>query len=140
MVAAHAAPYAGRVLLIGSSMGASACLLHCHLGSRAIAFAPRVDLAASHGAYVPEAARSGGLAHTRSSLRRMDGVAKVHVGRCNYVDVAQVESVRDEASVEVHAHATFHHNVPAYLEREGRLVPMIKRECVELLLKSRTQS
>ena len=132
LVARHAAGYQ-HVLLIGSSMGASAALLHAHLGSRAIAFAPRVDLSASHGAYVPDGARAAGLAHTRRSLRALRGHADVHVGRCNYVDVAQVAPIAHEASVRVHTHNTYHHNVPAYLEREGRLGPMVKAACVELL-------
>ena len=50
-----------------------------------------------------------------------------------HVDVAQVAPIAHEASVRVHTHNTYHHNVPAYLEREGRLGPMVKAACVELL-------
>ena len=137
LVSRHARHYT-RVLLVGSSMGASAALLHAHLGCRALAFAPRVDLGASHGAYVPEAARHAGLRHTLASLGRLEGVASVHVGRGNYVDVAQVQAVAHCPSVRLVQHATFHHNVPAFLEREGLLVPLIKSEIVELLVNERT--
>ena len=30
-------------------------------------------------------------------------------------------------------HPTFHHNVPMFLEREDELVPLLKRELLELL-------
>ena len=50
------------------------------------------------------------------------------------VDVAQVRSVAHLSSVRVVQHATFHHNVPAYLEREGLLVPMVRSEVVGLVL------
>ena len=125
-----------RVLLIGSSMGASACLHHCDLASRAIAFAPRVDLSASHGAYIPSAARDTGLQRTLGALTRLHakgGTCTVHAGRTNYVDTAQVAHVAHMPSVVVEAWPTFHHNVPAFLEREGRLVPLIKRELAALL-------
>ena len=68
------------------------------------------------------------------SAEQLVGVACVHVGRCNYVDVSQVEIVRHVPTVRVTEHATFHHNVPAFLEREGLLLPMIRAACVELLL------
>ena len=123
-----------RVLLIGSSMGASACLQHAYLGHRAIAFAPRIDLSASHGTYIPLGARTSGLERTRRSLTKMGGTACVHCGRSNYVDLAQVEHVRDLPKLQVRAWPTFHHNVPAWLEKEGRLVPLIKQELVRLLL------
>ena len=63
----------------------------------------------------------------------MAGTASVHVGRCNYVDKAQVEHVRGLPSLCVVEHPTYHHNVPAFLEREGLLVPMIKAEVMALL-------
>jgi acyl-CoA synthetase (AMP-forming)/AMP-acid ligase II/Leucine-rich repeat (LRR) protein len=135
LVRHHAAHYKA-VLLLGSSMGASACLHHCDLASRAIAFAPRVDLSASHGAYIPKRAREAGLQRTMSALTNLHargGVCTVHAGRTNYVDTAQVAHVAHMPSVAVEAWPTFHHNVPAFLEREGRLVPLIKRELVALL-------
>jgi hypothetical protein len=36
-------------------------------------------------------------------------------------------------AVVVVEHDTFHHNVPMHLEREGLLVPLLKRELVELV-------
>ena len=117
-------------------MGASACLHHCDLASRAVAFAPRVDLSASHGAYIPQGAREAGLQRTTSALNNLHahgGVCTLHAGRTNYVDMAQVTHVAHMPSVAVEAWPTFHHNVPAFLEREGRLVPLIKRELAALL-------
>ena len=133
LVRSYASKYE-HVLLIGSSMGASACLLHAHLGSRAIAFAPRIDLSASHGVYVPEATRKAGLKHTLDSLEKVKGIASVHCGRGNFVDKAQVEHVRGCKSVRVVEHPTFHHNVPAFLERAGVLVALIRRELLEILV------
>ena len=36
-------------------------------------------------------------------------------------------------SVAVVEHDTFHHNVPMFLEREGGLVPLLKRTLLALL-------
>ena len=104
------------------------------MGSRAIAFAPRIDLSASHGVYVPEATRKAGLKHTLDSLEKVKGIASVHCGRGNFVDKAQVEHVRGCKSVRVVEHPTFHHNVPAFLERAGVLVALIRRELLEILV------
>ena len=57
----------------------------------------------------------------------------MHVGRCNYVDVAQVETIAREPNVHVHRHATFHHNVPQFLQQQGELVPLLKDEMLRVL-------
>ena len=50
----HAAPYGRhRVLAIGSSMGATACLQHAGLAAHVLSFAPRIDLVLSHGTHRP---------------------------------------------------------------------------------------
>ena len=62
----------------------------------------------------------------------------VHVGRQNAVDVMQADTVRGLATVV--EHETFHHNVPMHLERDGALVPLLKRELLELMLRLRRSS
>ena len=64
-----------------------------------------------------------------------DSVA-VHVGMGNHVDMAQVDAVPNKPSVHVVAHETFHHNVPAYLEGLGELMPLLKAEALDVLRKT----
>ena len=121
--------------MVGSSMGATACLQHADLATRALAFAPRVDLDLSHGAFVPPPARAAGLAAIHRSLAALPArTVAVHCGGGNYVDVAQVAVVRDAPSVAVVEHETYHHNVPQFLEGEGELVPLLRSEVARLLL------
>ena len=115
-------------------MGATAALQHAALAARALSFAPRVDLSLSHGSFVPAPVRTAcvtAIAQAVASAAR-ESVA-VHVGTGNHVDMAQVESVPAAASVDVVSHETFHHNVPAYLEAMGELVPLLKAEALRVL-------
>ena len=126
--------YAGRVLIVGSSMGATAALQHCSLAARTLSFAPRVDLALSHGSFVPVAARAACLeAVANATAKSCPGSVVVHVGTGNHVDMAQAATVRDAPNVRVVEHETFHHNVPAYLEGEGELVSLLKAEILSVL-------
>ena len=135
LVTPHAQQYPNRVLMVGSSMGATACLQHAALATRALAFAPRIDLELSHGAFVPQTTRAESLAAIRRSLECLPPAAVgVHCGGGNFVDMAQVATVRDAASVVVVEHATFHHNVPAFLEGQSELVPLLRGEVARLLL------
>lgn len=61
-------------------------------------------------------------------------VISVHVGGENLEDVLQVERVEQIEGVHVVHHPTFHHNVPMFLEREGALVPLFKKEVLALML------
>jgi hypothetical protein len=133
LVQRHARHYS-RVLLVGSSMGASAALQHARLARRVIAFAPRIDLTKSHGKYVPEAVRAASLEHTFRALETMRGSAAVHVGRGNYVDLAQVRVIEHLPSVSMQEHDTYHHNVPQYMQQQGTLGAWLKDELVALLL------
>ena len=135
LVRTHTRQYE-RVLILGSSMGASAALQHAHLGQRTLAFGPRIDLNASHGTYVPAGAREGALLHTREVLRTMKGTATVHVGRTNFVDVAQTRHVEGLGQCTITTHDTYHHNVPQFLQQQGLLGAMIKAEVLELLLRA----
>ena len=122
-----------RVLIVGSSMGGTAALMHAHLARRTLAFGPRVDLRRTHGAYVPDSAKAACTDAVMRSLRAVapGGRVAVHVGRQNAVDVMQADTVRGLATVV--EHETFHHNVPMHLERDGALVPLLKLELLELL-------
>ena len=132
--------YDGRVLIVGSSMGATAALQHAALAARALAFAPRVDLALSHGSFVPGSSREACLkAITHSTITSPAGSIVVHVGTGNHVDMAQVATVRQAPAVHVVEHETFHHNVPAHLEGQGELVPMLKAEALHVLRTSMAQ-
>ena len=124
-----------HVLAVGSSMGATACLQHARLATRAVAFAPRVDLSLSHGSFVPPPTRAACL---DAIHRALDGCAPaavtVHVGSGNHVDVAQVACLRPSApSLRVVGHDTFHHNVPQLLQQQGALVPLLKDEVLRAL-------
>lgn len=133
IVREHADGYA-RVFMVGSSMGATAALMHAHLAHRCLAFGPRVDLRRTHGSYVPDCAKRACSDAVDRSLRGLGGASvAVHVGRQNAVDVMQADVVRGLEHVTVVEHETFHHNVPMYLEREGGLVPLLKSELLELL-------
>ena len=172
LIDAHAAWYE-RVLMLGSSMGATAALQHAHRAARVLAFGPRVDLRRSHGSFVPVAAKhacaqaidraletaleavhareqaSGGgtakggtgiggigsIGGTGTGTRGGTGVGRVavHVGSGNLEDMTQAARVRGRRAVVVVEHDTFHHNVPMHLEREGLLVPLLKRELFELV-------
>ena len=61
----------------------------------------------------------------------------VHVGAGNLEDVLQAEhacKMAPPGAIKVIRHDTFHHNIPMFLEREQKLVPLFKRELMELLL------
>ncbi|EOD05434.1 hypothetical protein EMIHUDRAFT_199173 [Emiliania huxleyi CCMP1516] len=45
----------------------------------------------------------------------------------------QARLVAHAPGLALHEHDTFHHNVPMFLEREGLLVPLLKRELLALL-------
>jgi len=133
LIARHASRYA-RVLMVGSSMGGTAALTHSALAHRVLAFGPRVDLTHTHGSYVDTGARRACMDRIHATLGRDMGLkVTVHVGSGNLEDVLQAGRVEGHG-VTVTAHDTFHHNVPMYLQREGRLVPLIKRTLVALLL------
>ena len=140
-------------------MGGTAALLHAHLGHRAVSFGarvdlrltcpgsvqevsrkcligPRVDLDLTHGAHVPAEPRRACTARVRHALAVMHargGRAAVHVGAGNAVDMMQARLVTHALGLALHEHDTFHHNVPMFLEREGLLVPLLKRELLALL-------
>ena len=174
-----------RVLMLGSSMGATAALVHAPLAHRVLAFGPRVSLERTHGSFLPAAARAECTRSVRAALHALStrgGSAAVHFGRDNLEDVVQAECVAALAAaacaatgcssaVSLVAHDTFQcadpaalsppclspvprpspaaasrpspthtlglpphsHNVPMVLEREGRLVPLLKRELLQLL-------
>lgn len=134
LVRSFAGRYGRRVIILGSSMGATAALHHARLATRVLSFAPRVDLSLSHGAFVPASTREASLAAiTQGVLQSMPGGVVVHVGTGNHVDMAQVDRLPKLESVKVIAHDTFHHNVPAYLEGQGELVALIKSEALDVL-------
>ena len=100
------------------------------------ALGPRVDLDLTHGACVPAEPRRACTARVRHALAVMHargGRAAVHVGAGNAVDMMQARLVAHAPGLALHEHDTFHHNVPMFLEREGLLVPLLKRELLALL-------
>ena len=101
--------------------------------AQVLAFGPRVALHATHGSFIPTASQAACAAAVRRSLAEMRGSAAVHVGTGNLVDMQQVALVRGSQGLVVTEHDTFHHNVPMYLEREGLLVSLFKRELIALL-------
>ena len=79
------------------------------------------------------------LVITHSTITSPAGSIVVHVGTGNHVDMAQVATVRQAPAVHVVEHETFHHNVPAHLEGQGELVPMLKAEALHVLRTSMAQ-
>ena len=65
--------------------------------------------------------------------RKKNAARLVHVGAGNAVDMMQARLVAHAPGLDLHEHDTFHHNVPMFLEREGLLVPLLKRELLALL-------
>ena len=145
LIRAHTAHYT-RVLMIGSSMGGTAALVHSSLAHRVLAFGPKVALEACHGSFLPirprkacsHAVQAAALGETGCSI-------SVHVGSGNLEDLLQAARLRVSSACAQNAkapshrrcaiieHDTFHHNIPMYLEREGLLVSLFKQECEELL-------
>merc|ERR1719502_1304883 len=107
-------------------MGGTAALMHAHLADRVLSFGPKVDLWHCHGAYLPAVAKQACAAALSDSLARITPGGRtakrgttvaVHVGGSNLEDVLQAARVRGAPGVQIVEHATFHHNVPMYLER-----------------------
>ena len=125
----HLTPYVSPLCQItqthGVRAGSPASLCSC--------IHHQVDLQLTHGAYVPARAQRACTEAIASALCATHGSVAVHVGRQNAVDVMQADMVRARPAVTVVEHETFHHNVPMFLEREGALVPLLKRELLELL-------
>ena len=119
----------GKVLMISSSMGATAALQHAALADRVLAFGPRAALHSTHGSFVPEHAQRACADAIRRALEAARRSVAVHVGTGNLLDMQQAGLVRGMPGVEVAEHDTFHHNVPMHLEREG----LFKRELLTLL-------
>lgn len=137
IVASYAKHYA-RVIMIGSSMGGTAALVHAHLADRVLSFGPKLDLWRCHGEYLPtDAKRACAAALTRSALagvtRGRATTTTIHVGSGNLEDVLQARRAAGVDGIDIISHDTFHHNVPMYLEREGLLVTLFKREVARLL-------
>jgi hypothetical protein len=140
LLSAHTLHYSA-VLFVGSSMGASACLMHAGLATRVLAFGPRIDLDLTHGSFLPPAVRKACKETVFNALNPLTGVARaghvsIHVGEGNLEDVQQAAVVSGLTDVTIIYHDTFHHNVPMHLEREGLLIPLIKRELVKLTIPS----
>ena len=97
----HHAEHYARVLVVGSSMGGTAALLHAGLGDRVLAFGPRIELRRTHGSFVPAAVQGVCLTTVLPSIRqaaaRRAHVA-VHVGSGNLEDVLQAEHVQGTCS------------------------------------------
>lgn len=47
-----------KVMLVGSSMGGTAALVHARAGSRVLAFGPKISMDFTHGSYLPRAVRN----------------------------------------------------------------------------------
>ena len=132
LLAEHADGYA-KVLLVGSSMGATAVLQHAQRADRVLAFGPRLDLRLTHGSFVAERAKGSCASAISAALDETRGSVAVHVGGGNLEDMTQARALRGRRGVVVVEHDTFHHNIPMFLEREQALVPLLKRELVEMM-------
>jgi hypothetical protein len=100
-----------------------------------LAFGPRVDLELTHGSFLAPYQRAACNDRVMDALKEMTHAdVSVHVGAGNLEDVLQARLISGLRSVRVEHHDTFHHNVPMYLEREGLLVPLLKRELLALML------
>eukprot|EP00941_MAST-03F_sp_MAST-3F-sp1_P005153 g5153.t1 len=128
-----------RVLMIGSSMGGTAALIHSHLADRTLSFGPRICLESTHGSYLGTEASVACEAAVMESLKASTGrvngrnnrLVTVHVGSLNLEDCLQTVSLPD--NVRVQFHDTFHHNVPMFLQRGGLLVDLFKHELLSLM-------
>ena len=140
LIARHAQHY-DKVMIVGSSMGATAALMHADLAHRVLAFGPRIDLERTHGSFLEPPLRAACTQQVMRALQKMgegesrvQPVVSVHVGAGNLEDVLQARLIERLSAVRVVQHDTFQHNVPMHLEREGLLVPLLKRELLALML------
>ena len=101
LVRAHAAHY-DTVLMVGSSMGGTAALVHASLATRVLSFGPKVELVRCHGCFLPEGARAACHAAiaANATAERACSVA-IHVGSGNLEDVLQAERVGKRPSASV---------------------------------------
>ena len=142
LIETHAQHY-NKVMIVGSSMGATAALMHANLAHRVLAFGPRIDLEHTHGSFLDPSLRAACTDQVMCALQRIGGdeskvnpTVSVHVGAGNLEDVLQARLVERLSAVRVVQHDTFQHNVPMHLEREGLLVPLLKQELLALMLET----
>lgn len=112
-IIAQYAPHYSKVLIVGSSMGGTAALLHAAGGGKVLAFGPKVNLEMTHGSFLPPSVRAAcasaiHAALIKSAVINGNSAVEVHVGSENLEDVLQGQLVPGQC---LRQHDTFHHNV-----------------------------
>ena len=131
-----------KVFLVGSSMGATAALMHAGLAHRVLAFGPRAtQLNLTHGSFLPRSSQQALSTAVLSAVSTTRASVSIHVGSGNLEDMLQaqrlsasVAEARGGSGLIIKCHDTFQHNVPMHLEREGTLVSLFKKELTLLLV------
>lgn len=126
--------YGWRVLMLGSSMGATACLLFAELAGLVLAFSPQVELRSGQGRFLDPEVLDSFEARVAASLRACAGRVIVHVGRRHHFDALAARRLLAQApAVRVAYHETEQHNTTKYLhERRGQLTSMVKFAVAQL--------
>jgi len=137
LVRAHANAYGHRVMMLGSSMGATACLLFAEFAGLALAFSPQVELRTGQGRFLDPSVLDRFEARVAASLRGCCGRVVVHVGRRHHQDARAARGLAAKAPDVVHVayHETEQHNTTKYLhERRGQLTSMVRLAAAQLQL------
>jgi len=126
--------YGERVLLLGGSMGATACLLFAEFAGLALACSPQVELRIGQGRFLEPEVLDAFEAQIAASLRRCPGRVVLHVGRRHLFDAAAARKLRAQAPSVVHVayHETEQHNTTKYLTQRGVLTSMVKMAVAHL--------
>jgi len=122
-----------RTLLLGDSMGASACLLYAQAATSVLAFCPQVDL-------VYSSIRPGESQHWFSKMRDSitnalegyTGDVQVHTGSWEH-DSYQAQLVEHFNSVAVTKHGIDSHRLALALHRQDKLLPVVMKKLQEEL-------
>lgn len=129
--------YNGRVLMLGGSMGATACILFAELAGLALAFSPQVELRRGQGRCLPDEVLGRFEARVAASLASCRGRVVVHVARRHHFDSQAARGLlaRAPRCVRIAYHETDLHNTTKYLhERRGQLTGIVKAAAAQLLM------
>ncbi|CAK0852928.1 unnamed protein product [Prorocentrum cordatum] len=131
----YLAPYGSRVLMLGSSMGATACVLFAELAGLVLAFSPQIELRCGQGRWLPEAVLGHFEARVARSLAACRGRVVLHVGRRHHFDsLAARRLLATAPCVRIAYHDTEQHNTSKYPEgRRGLLTATVKMAVSQLV-------
>lgn len=122
-----------RTILLGDSMGASACLLYAQVATSVLAFCPQVDLVYSSIRPGESLEWFSNMRDSISnSLKGYTGDVQVHTGSWEH-DAYQAQLVEHFDSVAVTKHGIDSHRLALALHRQDKLLPIVRKKLEEEL-------